>query len=371
MKLLSKDQRDRQIRLSKKRHHHNIRRKCKLNTPQRKHESLQKEIQKLKEQYPKIETYAYKRNFIINAPKILSLNEGDKDEITQFFQCLRYIISAPSLGGKVEFTTIERLSPKCAILLASEVHRWKLIKRKQLKPIDSHKWDLKVKKLLSDIGFFEIVSVPYPTRIEKGKDTKETEEQFIKLHTDQENNFPNLYHHVQNTVYEIAHLMDSNILLNGGISEAITNVLNWAYDDSKQQEHPNIKHRWWFFASYNVKTGIVTFVVYDHGVGIPNTVPAQGWWESIKQYMDKKEIYNYSDEKIIEAVMNAPRSSSKMNHRGKGLIDMKRVLENYDYGNLSIYSRKGEYHINNNQIEHSDLLPYPIGGTLISWQVRT
>lgn len=369
MKRLSEKQKQKISALSKKRNERRIKRKyrCKRRISERKG-SISASVKKLKHKYPKAKITQKRGKIEINAPKVMRLS-GDKEEIFDFLQCIRELIEIKSKQKSINFSTISDLSPLCAMLLASEVHRWQLITSKKLRVLNADDWDPTVKQLLHDMGLFDLVSVQNPVRLAQ----IDTEEKFIRIRSEKEVDLEEAIGRIEYEVSKIALTLNQNPLLYGGIEEAVTNVTQWAYKGYEFEEHENedeLYNRWWFFASYNTRTGRMTIMVYDHGLGIPGTLPVSKWSEQIRKWLADKGLETYTDEKIIEAAMKFPRSASGLEYRAKGLRKMKELLDRFDRGTLMVLSGKGEYQIGSNGAnEITRLNKHSIGGTLIAWEV--
>lgn len=366
MKHLSSIQKQRHAALSRKRNGHRIKRKYGyVLRVLKNNQSISDFVRKLVSEHPKA-NIIHKRGAIeLNAPTNMRLS-ADKEEIFDFLHCIRKLSKTKAKQKSINFSTISDLSPLCAMLLASEVHRLQLISGNKLRVLDADEWNPSVKQLLHDIGLFELVSVQNPLRLAE----TETEEKFIRIRSEKEVRLE-VIDRIEQEVSNIAVLLNCNPLLYGGIEEAVTNVTQWAYKgydfDAKERVMEN---RWWFFASYNKNTGRITLMVYDHGLGIPSTLPISKWNEQIRKWLDDKGIKKYTDEKIIEAAMKFPRSASGEEYRAKGLRKMKELLDRFDRGTLMVLSGRGEYKIDSHGVNETiKLNKHSIGGTLIVWEV--
>lgn len=158
-----------------------------------------------------------------------------------------------------------------------------------------------------------------------------------------------------------------------GVSEAMTNVSQHAYLDIKE----TAKHKgWWMFCKEENDQIFVAFC--DLGDGIPVTLP-----QSLEKNNEKKlfvQIWKFffpnrkklTDGELIRVAIEVKRSRTKKSHRGKGLLDMIKVIEKTKCGNLAIFSNRGIYQYkldNSNPIENTRNYKYSISGTLILWSL--
>lgn len=365
MKRLSEEEKQRFAELSLKREVKRLKRKYRGSRAPKDHkQSLSKAVQRLKVIFPEAKI-SYKRGTInLNAPSKMRLGQS-KSEVFDFLGCARSLIEAKAKQKRINFSSIEDISPMCAMLLASEVHRWQLIAQKKLCVWDAENWTPAVKQMLHDMGLFDLVDVINPVH----QAPVDTVEKFIRIRSGQEVNLEKALENIEQQVSKIAIALNQEPSLYDGIAEAVTNVTQWAYGEEKN-EYDVLYKRWWFFCSYNVNTGRITIMVYDHGQGIPNTLPTSKWRERMNKWADERGIIEYTDDKIIEAAMKFPRSASGEKYRAKGLKQMKNILERFDEGTLMVLSNRGEYQVNcNNDKEITRLNKHSIGGTLIAWEV--
>ena len=202
----------------------------------------------------------------------------------------------------------------------------------------------------------------------------DTDEKFINIRSENEVKLEKAIGDIENEVKNIAIELNQNSQLCDGIAEAITNVCNWAYMDLNfnDDEKETLEKRWWFCASYNTVSRRITIMVHDHGVGIPATLPVSGASEIVSKWLKTKisDLALVPDDKLIEAVIEAPRTASRKEYRGKGLREMKNLLKKFDKGSLTVISNKGEYKINSkHDKEYGKTNKLAIGGTLVVWEV--
>lgn len=158
-----------------------------------------------------------------------------------------------------------------------------------------------------------------------------------------------------------------------GVSEAMTNVSQHAYLGLKQTSN----HKsWWMFCKEENDQIFVAFC--DLGVGIPITLPQsleKNKEENLfvqvrnKFFPNRKKL---TDGELIHAAIEVKRSRTKKNHRGKGLLDMIKVIGKTKCGNLAIFSNRGiyQYKLDDlNPIENTRSYKDSISGTLILWSL--
>ena len=171
--------------------------------------------------------------------------------------------------------------------------------------------------------------------------------------------------------------------LNVGIQEAIINCVKHAYEYPQSAAKPqfNRESRWWMFTQ--VKDGKLSVALCDLGIGIPASLRSADTDESkeenwktaiVKDFLAlfgrPVESESQSDALLIQAAFELGRSKTKKPNRGKGLSDIKQVLEKAGEGNLQLYSGRGYYRfepLGCKESTHNYL--EPVSGTLILWTI--
>lgn len=125
---------------------------------------------------------------------------------------------------------------------------------------------------------------------------------------------------------------------------------------------------WWMVASISGKYRTFNLAFYDVGAGIPKTLPRKYTLEKIRSALMLIPGINPDDGQMIQAAMELGRSSTLESNRGKGLLDLARLIESTQSGSMTIHSRLGTYTYQ----PHSDTYKNSNGfveGTLIEWQL--
>jgi hypothetical protein len=147
-----------------------------------------------------------------------------------------------------------------------------------------------------------------------------------------------------------------------GITEAMANVMNHAYDFARK-DGLTIKNReWWMFSQQ--LNGHLSIVFCDLGAGIPRTLPLKhpSVWQRIAR------LGKTADAFTIEYAVRDSISRTGDDHRGKGLGQIVRVIENVAGGEVMVYSNRGAYlrqGVKTRLLHYSD----NIMGTLIYWRI--
>ncbi|WP_090436673.1 hypothetical protein [Duganella sp. CF458] len=157
-----------------------------------------------------------------------------------------------------------------------------------------------------------------------------------------------------------------------GITEAMTNVAQHAYpDDWDNGPIKVIKKGWWMLGHINKLSKQLKIMIVDQGIGIPRSLP-RTHKDVIPALLAMLKLEN-SDGAMIHAAMELGRSRLEQSHRGKGLNDLKQIIDLCQEGTLRILSKKGEYLY---RVRGGQCLPTivsghqdSLNGTLVEWSI--
>ena len=141
------------------------------------------------------------------------------------------------------------------------------------------------------------------------------------------------------------------------INEAMLNVKYHAY--------PNLPtRRWWLTCA--ILEDQLFIALCDRGVGIPNTLPRQAWFEKLRG----RTLTN-DDGQMIQAAMEYTRSAQDTTRsRGLGTRDIQRLVLEQGAGHLTVVSGTGHYRLSGERRDETVTnLKADVGGTVIQWAV--
>ena len=142
-----------------------------------------------------------------------------------------------------------------------------------MRQIDAKEWDPTVRRLLKEMGFFELLRTDYPTEEPTISDDRYVKfrrgplvdgsviDELRELHLDPHVSVPN------------------KRLLFSAVTEAMTNVRQHAY--RKHAPYSFEPQFWWLSAAFNTEEQMINIMIYDRGSGIPETL-RRTWPEKFK-----------------------------------------------------------------------------------------
>jgi hypothetical protein len=300
------------------------------------------------------------RKLVIRLPVRLDLEDNYETTVSHL-ALLRKVTKAGWGISELAFDAIQYISPTAALLLVSECDCWNRLIGGKLRA-QVWRWNKDITRLLMDMGYFDLLKLPKPPSDPVRKNTT-----FLKFIRGRRGGDPGAL--AKQLRVQIEEIVGAPILrteLFEGLSEAITNVSHHAYPvvDRFSMQY------WWLSASYDRDVRELTIVFYDHGVGIPVTLPNSRWKGMIRR------LFNKADSAAIKTAMAIGRTRTLREERGKGLNNFISFGRGHKEGALAIYSRRGLYKM---QWKHDDSrVKYTttkldhansIGGTLVVWTV--
>lgn len=300
----------------------------------------------------------------IHCPEVLSL-ENNFDGVVKLLDDIR-TKSEKSRNKRIHinFKPIRTIKPSAALVLAAELDRWNrrlATHNSKLRAVDVQEWDNTVRRLLGEMGFFNLLGVDNLSEEKSSTGIKYVEfrsgmrvdgkviDDLRRLHLEPSVSIPNKH------------------LLYAAVTEAMTNVVHHAYRDQTTLGVP--KH-WWLSAAYDAQSREVAVMIYDQGSGIPATLPRK-FSERIRDWFP--ENLTKDDAHMIQAAHNLSRTTTSSPSRGHGLQrDIRRYIEALDcHGRYRVISNRGEYIVetgtsSDRMISHKR----PLNGTLIEWRLK-
>lgn len=265
----------------------------------------------------------------------------------------------------IDFRAIRTLSPAAALVLAAELYRWNTLplQKGRLKPVDVSEWDSQIRRLLGDMGFFDLLQV-------KKLPTSDADEKvrYVKFQTGRKADGEAIESLRRKNLDPVVGEMPGKVHLYAAVTEAMTNVVHHAYKSARDDLVPWRLPNWWLSASYDANQREVAILIYDQGVGIPETLP--------RKFPEKiMGIARTDHAKMIETAHDLSRSASEEQHRGHGLQrDVRAYLEKLDCrGQYRVVSLKGEYiyeqKADGSRSQYLKNHDISLPGTLIEWRL--
>lgn len=269
----------------------------------------------------------------------------------------------------IDLTPITDLSITAALVLAAEIDRWRQLKRAPLSPRNPDKWNPKVKNLLIDIGFFDLLGTVAPARADVSD--MGGEYSVLKLTSCNTLDRKRIVQ-IEDDLRGLATALEQESSIYSALTEAAYNCLKHAYPAGCNFRFPPLGKYWWATGSWSPERSEVRIIVYDQGVGIAETLPRWNHWEKIRKQLTKKAkiagqlLGEHSN--MIEAALEVSRTSLTSGH-GQGLTDVLAPVEELKGGRVRVLSGRGQVSYSyGSHIEKKEHCQH-LGGTLIEWTI--
>ena len=292
-------------------------------------------------------------------PESLSL-EDNFDGVVKLLSDLRYQSERQRNEiVYIDFKPIRELKPSGALVLAAELDRWNrlTLNQSRFKNVDLQQWNVRVRKLLGQMGFFDLLGVP-------GAELNHADStvRYVKFRMGTKVDGKAL-EDLRKLEIEPAIEMPNRQKLFAAVTESMTNVIHHAYSDNTGQA----PSAWWLSAAYDTDKGEVSILIYDQGLGIPKTLP-RNFGERLREILPENLMRN--DAQMIKAAHELKRTASEESHRGHGLQrDVREYIYGLPNGRYHVFSGKGEYTVTSGEEESLRSFSRPLAGTLIEWRI--
>lgn len=282
-----------------------------------------------------------------------------------------------------DFSTIDFVSPSAALLLAAEFDRGRLLAKKPSFAINVESWNSSVRAMLDQVGLFSILGIHKKNEILNDPKERHVILPFRSGDRVSGDEIDVITGELSQLIFELIdnstskdvaaeNLEEKALQIYAILIEAIDNVRSHAY---ARHDNKMVVPRWWMTAAVDRLDKRLTVAVYDQGVSIPATLPSWGRYQQAAQMLRRllgtnHDSSDYShDPAAIAVAMKVARSSTGLDHRGRGLPLMAGFLDDCRDGRLRIISRGGVLTMEKGQRQRLSRLQKPLGGTLIEWEV--
>ena len=302
----------------------------------------------------------------IPCPENLSL-EDNFDAVIKLINDIRDR-SQPNRNQRIyiDFKQIRRVTPSGALVIAAELDRWNRLpwhRHRKMTATDAHEWTPSVRRLLQDMGFFELLRIPPPQ-----SDVAPSGERYVQFRSGATVDGEVIDNLRKSELAPYISVPNRRLLFTA-VTEAMTNVKHHAYEG--MEIYDSGPRHWWLSAAYDTTKKALTVMIYDHGHGIPRTLPRTRGEDLLKLLPN---FLSADDARLIEAAHSLSRSKTGDRHRGSGLQqDIRRYIEKFDgMGTYRIISGRGEYSVSAGPHGSSNrrIFTRSLTGTFIQWRLE-
>ena len=307
------------------------------------------------------------RATIIFAPHKLSLATNWAEFLGFIYEYqFRTYIEAPEARGRyrplsIDLSGVKSMSLDAALVLTAEYHR--LCLRLKIKPvIDDASWPGDVRALFDMLGFYRLVNASDRTGV-VGDYT--SPQRFVPFISDETVDGA-MAQSLIDSLRDVAGRAPANEPTYAALVEAIMNVINHAYGAVEEPSIIPSVSRWWAAGAYDPRNEMLSFAVYDQGIGIPATLPRKTFFEAILTFCPPER----NDADLIAGGIEYGRTGTDFPERGNGLWTICQLVEQLPGSHVRIWSGRGQIDYQPGGRIKKKLHRNPFCGTLVQWNLK-
>lgn len=305
-----------------------------------------------------------KKGVEIKAPNNLDLL-GNSEETISFVKNIRKVALEEEKPVHLILDDVKSLHPSAMLIIVSEIYRCLVNKISPGVITGTYPSDEGVEKVFQATGFFQLLKIKQ--RLLKTPKTYPLE--YIRVITDKEV-LGKKWYELIGAIFGAA--IDVNLMpkerFYTALTEAMTNVSHHAYPSDADFKYPVLEGQWWLLGHVNKETKEFVVMFFDQGIGIPSSITKKHDQTTIDNILKFLSFSGDLDEQMIQVAMDLGQSVTSQKHRGKGLQEIRNLIDDCGAGSLNILSGKGRYQYTKSKttIESIDT---DLGGTFIQWEI--
>lgn len=317
---------------------------------------MREKAYKLPIQEKKADEHPY-LNGVWMAPAIFSIYGHERTVFLKSLSVLRNQVGVLGEDVRLDFTATVKLHAEGMLLFFAELKRLLFLTQGRVEITCTLPHNSKVAQVLKKLGVLDLLGVKADV---------------IPVDHDVVNWRAASGHLVLGAKYEdilqdfdgeIAPPLQANLYT--GLTEAMTNVLNHAYDLPRNDglNVTETRKNWWMFS--HERDDILSVVFCDLGAGIPRTLPLKR--RSVWNRLWRKGLR--SDSEIIKFAVKDSVSRTRKSHRGKGLRQIVQVINGVVAAEAAVFSNNGSLVMRSGGKTRVQEYTDSIMGTLIFWRI--
>lgn len=314
----------------------------------------------------------------VTAPKMLSYTHNSAKTIAFFDRVKLAVFTTETSRRKGEIrrksmrlnlSGIESISLPCAVILSAELKRWTMHNKRTPNLLNYGQWNRRVRSLLVHLGTFKHLGIQRKSYQRYADETFAGQIILVEL-TSAEVQDGEKVAELQKQLMTLGNAFMPKRYIFRALLEATNNAIEHAYDENVELKYSEFKEkRWYATASYDPSKDSLRYFVYDHGIGIPESLRTKDFWRrGIADLFDKIGVTD-NDTDTIDAAFELGKTRTNKDERGKGLKDMQNVIQQAGAGYFRVISGQGDYTLNSDGVVKKRRHGSHIGGTLIEWSI--
>jgi len=289
--------------------------------------------------------------------------ELTRGALVTFLEKIRQRVATGGRSVRIDFRQTRLMTPAGTLLFAAELDRINVLLGTKPVRCGFYPRDHVVAQVLKHVGIFEMLGL-------RGGPTHITAETVKYWKVDSGDMADGRRADDAMAGYKDRFTDPEQKALYRGLTEAMTNCRHHAYVEQRGDGLDHVK-RWWMFSQLHRESLFVA--ICDLGMGIPRSLKSDraGLLAAVMSALQMLGLRE-SDGNLIRAAMEVGRTRTKQEERGKGLMDMRSVLDALG-GRMQIHSDGGffEFVAESGAKKASETCKdlISIRGTLVLWEV--
>ncbi|QNN46529.1 hypothetical protein H9L17_15430 [Thermomonas brevis] len=259
----------------------------------------------------------------------------------------------------LDHSGVRVMSPEVALMLVAEIQRCEAYCGTRTVITGTHPREHAVTELLSEIGFYEALSIKEPV-LPKAYQSRT----YVQVER-RNKTLPKVVDSLLECFAKVFEFDDADRKrLHVALIECMDNVFEHAYDPKSHL--PHLYKEWWLIGYADHQQSAIGFAFYDQGAGIPATIRKK------KSERVLQKLVGWSDGQWIDRAVRRPISRHNSKRRGHGLDKLKRFLDSLGVeGSLRVIANKGDVEFSTSGGNAKvDTIEGGLNGSLIVWTLR-
>jgi hypothetical protein len=298
---------------------------------------------------------------LIEFPECLTL---DTERDVGVFVSLLNSIREAALEGHFKKITLDHsmvrvMSPEVALMLVAEIQRCEAYCGGRTIITGTHPREHSVTELLSEIGFYQALSIKEPKLPRSYKSRT-----YVKVER-RNKTLPKAVDSLLECFAKVFAFDEADRKrLHVALIECMDNVFEHAYE--AKSNNPHLYKEWWLVGYADHQESSVGFAFYDQGAGISATIRKKKS-KRVLNWLNK-----WSDGQWIERAVRRPISRHDSKRRGHGLDKLKKFLDSLGIdGVLRVMANQGDVEfVTNGGSAKINFVEGGLNGSLIVWTLR-
>ena len=304
-------------------------------------------------------------------PKVFSLHDNH-EETVNVLERIRNQTLRRNGTVMLHFSAVETIDAAATLALVAEIYRVRSLRSVQ-SVTGTYPRLRRIYDLLKSMGFYRILNIAERDDVPEPEvdPSKPVFLPFItgnKVSAEMVDGFVDV---IENNLFSMNEVARGRLV--AAIIEAMTNTLDHAHPPDSRVLNQTMTNRWWMSSWVNIIENEITVLLFDQGVGIPNTLDPTIYERIRTALVGVVTLRSLSaqptDGEMILAATEFHRTGTGQSGRGKGFRNMKQFVDVCADGELRVLSNRGRYRYLSGTEDHADESS-SIGGTVIEWRFR-